>query len=538
MIQLLLVDDEPVILKSLVHNDWAGAGIGAVHQADNGLAAVEVLKRTEVDIVVTDIRMPGMDGLELCRYIREHYPRTRCVLLTGYGEFEYARQAIQTGISSYLLKPVRDEELLAQVGELVETIRWEAVEKGSMEKTKRTLDIHLPMLRSSLLKDLLSGMVLPAPELKSRMEEYSLPFQLSAPCFMVLVRLEGLFRQSGDRDLDLYEYAVQNIALELLEADYDVWSCKDTHDYLVFVVQAKGMEAPSSGAEAAVAETAARELQAKVPDFLKGQVSVWASRGFRLPEELADQYRAGLNEFRKVPRSGEGHLLRAGELRSQSKSLNALHSPPGFQQLLEAGRYDDARQKLDRVFGELDDRMLDSEEHLMEIVYTLANAFLYLAHLQGKTLLELSGWEAGLTADPRLFRRPERVRRWALDALANMEASSLRDFKDSKGQLIAKIHRFIEAKLAGDVSLQTIADHVGLHPVYLSTVYKQEMKENISDFIIRYRMEKAGMLLHTTDIKIYELASRLGFQNPPYFSKLFKQHYGVTPQEYRDRVGL
>jgi two-component system, response regulator YesN len=537
MIQLLLVDDEPVILKSLVNNDWAGVGIGTVHQAENGLVALEVLKRTEVDIVVTDIRMPGMDGLELCRCIREQYPLIKCILLSGYGEFEYARQAIQYGISSYLLKPVKDEDLLAQVGELVEAIRLEQAEKGTLEKTRRTLRTHLPMLRAGLLKELLAGPALPARERAARMEEYGMSFRPEVSCFMVLARLEGVFRQSGDRDLALYEYAVQNIAGELLESRCRVWSCKDTNDYLVFVLQPKE-ETEEAGVAASIAESAALELQEKVSDFLKGQVSVWVSGGFRLPEELADTYRAGLNEFRKVPRSGEGRLLRSGEQRSQSKSLQALHSPPGFQQLLEAGRYDDARFKLDQVFAEMEERRLDSEEHLMEIVYTLANAFLYLAHLQGKTLLEMSGWEAGLTADSGLFRHPGRVRGWALDALRNMEAASFRDLKDSKGQLIARIHRFIEAQIAGDVSLQTIADHVGLHPVYLSTLYKQEMKENISDFIIRYRMEKAGMLLRTTDIKIYELASRLGFQNPPYFSKLFKQHYGLTPQEFRNRLGL
>lgn len=536
MIQLLLVDDEPVILKSLVNNDWAAIGIGELHQADSGLAAVEVLKRAEVDIVVTDIRMPGMDGLELCRYIRSHYPLTRCILLTGYGEFEYAQQAIRHGISSYLLKPVRDEELLAEVGKLVADINQEEEQKSSREKSSRTLYAHLPLLRSNLLKDLLGGLILPSSELAARMEEYGLAFRPEASCFLVMSRLEGLFRQSADRDLSLYEYAVQNIAAELLGDHFEVWSCKDTNDYLIFILQNKaGASVPDEGND--MVEAAARELQAKVSDFLKGQVSVLVSAEFRMPGELAGRYRAGLNEFRKVPRSGEGRLLRYGEQRSQSKSLNALHSPPGFQQLLEAGRYADARRKLDEVFMEMNDRMLDTEEHLMEIVYALANTFLYLAHLQGKTLLELSGREAGLTADPRMFSQPDRVRKWALETIENMEAAGLQDMKDGKGQLIAKIHRFIEAKLAEDVSLQTIADHVGLHPVYLSTVYKQEMKENISDFIIRYRMEKAGMLLRTTDIRIYELASRLGFQNPPYFSKLFKQHYGVTPQEYRDRVG-
>lgn len=535
MIQLLLVDDEPMILKSLVNNDWAAIGIGQVHQADSGLAAAELMKGTAVDIVVTDIRMPGMDGLELCRHIRECYPRTRCILLTGYGEFEYAKQAIQYGISSYLLKPVRDEELLAEVGLLADAIRRESEQKGSMEKASRTLYAHLPLLRSSLLQELLAGTEVPAAGLAERMDEYGLPLREEAPCRLLMIRLEGRFRQSVDRDLPLYEYAVQNIAGELLEEHFAAWFCKDANGYLVFVLQTR-VPGLDSGEAELLAEESALELQEKVAGYLKGQVSVLVSGAFQLPGGLADQYRAALNQFRKVPNNGQGSLHRSGEQRSQSRSLQALNSPPGFQQLLEAGRYDDARQKLDLVFGEMSDRMLATEEHLMEIVYTLANAFLYLAHLQGKTLLELSGWEAGLTADPRMFSQPDRVRKWALDAIASMEAGSLRDLKDSKGQLIAKIHRFIEAKIADDVSLQTIADHVGLHPVYLSTLYKQEMKENISDFIIRYRMEKAGMLLRTTEIKIYELASRLGFQNPPYFSRLFKQHYGVTPQEYRDRL--
>jgi two-component system response regulator YesN len=163
------------------------------------------------------------------------------------------------------------------------------------------------------------------------------------------------------------------------------------------------------------------------------------------------------------------------------------------------------------------------------------NAFLYIAHLQGKTLMEVSGLETDVSSDPRALSRADQVMEWAVGVLESMESGSIREFKDGKNQLISKIHRFIETHIAQDVSLQTIADHVTLHPVYLSSMYKQEMKENISDFIMRYRMEKAAAMLGSTDIKIYELASQMGFQNPPYFSKLFKNYYGVTPQEYRDR---
>ncbi|MNC21302.1 HTH-type transcriptional activator Btr [compost metagenome] len=236
-----------------------------------------------------------------------------------------------------------------------------------------------------------------------------------------------------------------------------------------------------------------------------------------------------------MPRSERGIIIGSEETHCLSSSLHSLYTPPSFQQLLEAGRWEDARAKLRDVFEEMKAKKLDTEEHMLEIVCSLTNSFLYIAHLQSKTLMEVWGRDADMAADPRKLSQSGRVIEWAEKMLESLESGSIREFKDVKNQLMTKIHRFIENRNAEDVSLQTIADHVNLHPVYLSTLYKQEMKENISEFIMKYRMEKSGLLLRTTNIKIYELASQLGFQNPPYFSKLFKNYYGVTPQEYRDR---
>lgn len=535
MIQLLLVDDEPVLLKSMVENDWARIGVGYVFQAASGLEAAEVLKKTPIDIVVTDIRMPGMNGLQLCEHIQEHYPRTKCILLSGYGEFEYARQAIKFGTVNYLLKPIKDEELMDEVSRVKKLTQQEWEHVGSLERARQTLHVHLPLLRSNLLNNLLSGGSLSSSALTERMKEYQLPFVTGMDCSFILVRMEGAFGNSEEGDFLLFEYAVHNIACEILEADYDVWYCKDSFGYLCFLLQDKVKDGSLDKVDDKALEKSAYELQLKVAGFLKGQISVLISDWGVFPDELAVHYRKSLNEFRKVPRSDREITIMSGKPRVQSRSLQSLYSPPSIGQLLEAGRWADARNKLSDVFEEMSSKKMDTEEHMMEVIYTLMNAFLYIAHLQGKTLMEVSGWETDVTADPRTLYRTDRVMEWAVGVLQSMESGSIREFKDSKSQLISKIHRFIEAHIANDVSLQTIADHVNLHPVYLSSLYKQEMKENISDFIMRYRMEKAGVMLGSTDIKIYELASQMGFQNPPYFSKLFKNYYGVTPQEYRDR---
>lgn len=402
-------------------------------------------------------------------------------------------------------------------------------------KGRQTLHVHLPLLRSNLLNNLLTGSTLSSSALAERMKEYQLPFEPGMNCSFILVRMDGGFGDAVEHDDLLFEYAVHNIACEILEPDYNVWYCKDTFGYLCFLLQDNGKGGSFDTRGDNVLEKSAYELQLKVSAFLKGQVSVLISDEGIFPDELALHYRKSLNEFRKVPRSDKGIMIMSGMPRVQSRSLQSLYSPPSIQQLLEAGRWGDVRKKLSDVFEEMSSKKMDTEENMMEVTYTLMNAFLYIAHLQGKTLMEVSGLETDVSSDPRALSRADQVMEWAVGVLESMESGSIREFRDSKNQLISKIHRFIETHIAQDVSLQTIADHVTLHPVYLSSMYKQEMKENISDFIMRYRMEKAAVMLGSTDIKIYELASQMGFQNPPYFSKLFKNYYGVTPQEYRDR---
>ncbi|GLX70978.1 response regulator transcription factor [Paenibacillus glycanilyticus] len=530
MTKLLLVDDEPMLLMSMAANDWELIGIEEVFQASSGLEALDILRQHAIDIVVTDIRMPGMDGLQLCKHIQSHYPRTKCILLSGFGEFEYARAALRYGTVNYLLKPIKDEELMEEVSTVKSGLDNERQQKGNVEQALQTLHVHLPLLREKLLDDLLSGVLLPEDRLIERLREYRLPFRTGIDCNLLLIRMDEAFGES-DQDFALYEFAVYNIAAELLDKKYEVWSYKDSYGYLCLLLQKINMDV----VDEQELEHAAMEIQSNVSRYLKGKTSILVSETCRFPEEAAGQYRKSLNAFRKVPRSERGIIISTTTTYSLSNSLQSLYSPPGFQQLLEAGRWEDARAKIIDVFAEVQVKKLDTEEHMLEIVYCLTNSFLYIAHLQNKTLMEVTGYDSDIAADPRGLSEIGRVREWADRVLGYLESGSVREIKDTKTKLIVKIHRFIEARIAEDVSLQTIADHVDLHPVYLSTLYKQETKENISDFIMRYRMEKAGMLLSTSDIKIYELASQLGFQNPPYFSRLFKNYYGATPQEYRER---
>jgi two-component system response regulator YesN len=538
MYRLLLVDDESMILNSMMDNDWRSMGIEEVYQASNGLEAVKLLHAFPIDVVVTDIRMPGMNGLELCKHIREHFSRTRTILLSGYSEFDYARQALRQGAVDYLLKPIKDEELMDKVKGTIETLvrDWEKAE--SVESAMKTMRLNLPLLRSNLLNERLARTG-DAAEWAETMVLYGIPFRLGDTIAMFAVRTEYWFTESKEQELSLYEYAVSNMADEIMGRTCDIWSCRETHGYMFYLVKPKEQDSLANDDDAFGAELmqAAHQLQQNVKHYLKGNISILISGRGSFPDDLPQMYRSALSELYKLPISETQVIMKlAGQTTfGKTESIQSLYTPPTVIQLLEAGRWQDVRVKAVEILTEMTAKRLDTGEHLMEVVSTLLQAFMYSAHLRGESFADIAGDEWKLADRLGVFKRVDDIRSWTFRIVDILEAGSRRENEEAHHQLINRINRFIETHIAEEVSLQAISDEVGMHPVYLSSLYKKETGENISDFILRFRMDKAGILLRTTDIKIYDLAGQLGFLTPPYFSKLFKKHYKLTPQEYRDR---
>jgi two-component system, response regulator YesN len=527
-----------MLLTSMMEIDWASIGIDHVFTATSGVEAVQLLEKHAIDIVITDIRMPGMDGLEVCEYVREHCPRTKCIILSGYSDFNYAQQAIKSKAVNYLIKPVKDAELIAAVTQTLHTIaeEWEAV--SSMESARQTLRQNLPLLRSNLLNELITGTSYSDHTIEEKLSAYALPFSLGDPLFMVMIRMEKWYKDSNEDELSLYEFSVGNIINELMQEYFELWSCKDSLGYLIWLVKPKRLENGSD----LLLDKLVKQVQTCVNNYLLGEVSVLLS--FQEPlykNELFSVYRLLLNQFRKLPRSDHGFFIRLeeGKLQRQVESLQQLYQPPTLLQLLEAGRFEHARGKIQSVFKEIQTKKLDDEEHILEVTTNFYNAFSYVAHLQGLSISDLIGDE-GAKIDFPFFKGTTSlsVFDWFLSMTDRLEKLIVQESSDVQVNLVHKVHQYIEENISVDISLQAIGEHVHLHPAYLSGIYKQLTGENISDYIYRHRMEKSGYLLLNSDMRVYELAQMLGFQNAPYFSKLFKTHYGITPQEYRDKFRL
>jgi two-component system response regulator YesN len=504
--------------------------------------------------------MPGMTGLELIAIVREKWKKTKCILLSGFADFSYAQEAIQHGTVDYLLKPVSEDQVRETVQRVLDQIQAEWEEILSQQRIRHTLKEHLPLLKGNLLNELLQGRRYGTEGWRQKMEELNIPAFHNGVIALVLVRMEEQFLHYDAYSLSLFEYAVGNIAEELFAPQYELWHCKDAHDYLVFMLKWRsrddgldeGIErleqqsrVRTGSTEAAAKleeqqlhlERTASELQKAVTTFLKGKVSVLVSAWGSFPNDVSSIYNQALSLFRKRIGSEHDIFMTAQEEPAfeSYRTLQRLYELPSLTQLLEAGRWEEVETKLHGVFEELNEDWAQSQEHLLEVFYAVSSSFSYITHKNGRQLAELIGPDYLKLTEGVPFRSISLLREWSLRVLGQLKADMDKEVRDSRTSIVHRVQQFVEQNLSGDVSLQAIADHVYLHPVYLSKIYKLETKQNITDYVFQLRMEKAAYLLKNSQGKVYEIAEKLGYQRAHSFNHVFKKHYGMTPQEYRDQ---
>lgn len=538
MLSLLIVDDESAVVDTLAYTiPWEQLEILTVHKAYSAKEAIAILSEHAVDLMIADIYMPGMSGIELAEYVRQHHRHIRCVLLSGHAEFEYAKQALTYGVSEYLLKPAADEEIIRVIRKLADQIREEWQEVVSRTRVVDTLRESLPVLKDKLLNEMLSGK-LPEEGAEHVLELYDLPFRPGDDIRLMLIRMEESLPEYNQRDFFLLEYAILNIAAEMFGDAYDLWTCKDAYDHLVLLVRGRGEMQTGRGAEDKRAESKkfdllALQLQRNIGVFLKRVVSIIVSKWGVFPGDIGSMYRQMIGQVRGRLANESGCFL-PGDLPEESAAhqpLQPLYETPSLQHLLDSKQWGVYREKLSMVIALMKDMPHLSEEYVREAYTVISGSFYYYAHRHHQLLSDLVG---GAGVLDRTVRSVQQLAEWAEYMLDKLEGSDQAEQRSAKEKLTMRIKDYVERNL-DTASLQTIADAVYLHPVYLSRLYKAETGEAISEYIHKQRMERAAQLLRTPTIRIYEISESLGYRNAAYFSKVFREQYGMKPQDFRDQ---
>lgn len=547
MIEVLLVDDESYVTESLAATiPWQELGVSQVYQADSAADALELLERQPIDIVVTDIQMPEMGGLTLIEKAQAEWPHLRFMLLTGYSEFEYAKKAIQLQVSDYILKPVDDGQFIASLTSMIVTLQqeWEQNEQYAQLIYERRSD--LAVLRRNFMHELLLGKQKSHAKIEEQLVKYEIPLRIGQPAVMLLVQLGTYFHRMDERSISLLEYAVGNIAEEVLSRHFAVWHGQSPHNGLTMIAMLKHTPVRT---ELSILESHPRRLKhsdaiAKmeellplfrqhVNEYLKGDISVIVTNEFVFPESIDGVYRTGLRYLLSLDdREDRREFFLQDEPPAEAsvKLVEPLYRPPTLLHLIEAQQWDAVRDKLAELFDN-GAAMTYSRENVYELYLMITYAFMYASHKHGKTLAQVG---CDLLFDQAPTQSLDRLRMWTNDTLQQLQQALSVEEHHTKRHIINQVKQIVTDELGEEISVKTIADRVYLHPVYLSKVFKAETGESLGDYIIRMRMERALYLLKHTNRRIYEITAELGYQNPQYFSKIFKKVYGKSPQEFRE----
>ncbi|MDQ0088920.1 two-component system response regulator YesN [Paenibacillus anaericanus] len=521
MKSLLVVDDEKHYADSLAETiPWSTLGISQVLKAYSASEALTLMESLPVDILMTDIRMPHINGLELIEQARRRIPGLKCLLLTGYSDFDYARKAIELQALDYLLKPAKDEQLLAAMGRIVKQLEQER----SFEQGFRIYRDNSAELKAGLLLKVLSGN-LKDKALAEKLKLFDLPLPIPGPVSLCLVRLGPPFEGQDLYSQFLIRFAINNMLEELLMERYDCWSATDDDGNLLVLVYDLS-EAPPDPEW--VHERIDR-LSQEVRNLLKGEISVGEADSL-FPEGLQASYMTAKSRLDSNGRSSEQVAVRNEE---ESRLMRKLYEAPLLTHLLETEQWEAAETKIRTFVSPL--MHTGSPDLMRDVFFFLSNAFQYIANRSGRTLAQILTPRQAAFVKGKSMLHASQLESWALELLRTLRDKLGEETVDHSQVIVRKTQSYIQKELDKDLSLTLLAKRVFIHPNHLSKLFKQCTNTTVSQYIYEQRMFKACELLKHTNNKIYHIGENIGYPNTNWFIRKFRDYYQVTPQEFRDK---
>ena len=518
--RVLLVDDEEDIREGISRKmDWLGLGFSLVGEAANGQDALELAESLRPDVILTDIKMPFMDGLELCRILTDRLPAARFVVFSGFDAFEYAKQAIQMNVVEYILKPINADELSAVLRRLKDQLDRERAERRNVELLRSRYTENLPVLRELFYANLLDGHIEPGTE---RERAARLDIDLQGEEWAV-----GLAYIGSDRRDALSTLSIQNLLEETLTAD----RCKLSlyNDWVAVIV---------SLTESFTIYDLIRVLD-RVCTLAASYLGLTLTVGVGAPcKELSGMARSAAEartalEYRSMV--GRGQVIYIGDLEPDGGQVLTFEEADErtLTAAVRLGSEQEVRDAAATLAGKIREANPSAGQYnlfLMELVTHLIK----MIRRSGVGMEEVFGTGFSLPVQKSELPRLEELEDWCAERYLRLRTLIRRRQTDSAGQTVETAKEYIRQHYAeSDLSVEKLCAYLHLSSTYFSTLFKRETGTSFTAYVTTVRMEAAAEAIRGTEEKTYLIAQRCGYEDPNYFSYVFKRHFGVTPTKYR-----
>jgi len=532
MYRLLIVDDEPVIVEGLATmlggSDLPLKEIKLAYSAKEALAYFE---DSPFDIILADIRMPQLDGLQMVERIKSKTTECKIIFLTGYSDFEFARQAVKFGASDYLLKPIDDEAVISSIRKVIGVLDKEYENMLALEKAKLQLTKALHSQKVEFFRQLSNRTLKPDPmTLRRNFQHFDIPFdEKKQVTSSILFRIDEWDDHFDPEDEPLLQFAVDNILNEMLQETCHLESFQVEKGLTAIVLQAK-------------TESVSENIQSIMQQKLEGaQDTIYRVLGAVVSFEML-QRSVAWNEWPEQLNSltanmrlhlGKGMLIVHN---SEASSLDAPVMSELIQNIIDNINSRDI-ESFERNF---DLAALDMQGASQGAVNAISSTFMTIsAHILDQArkynLSNIFNTE-DIEKMTNLYRHKnlQEMKTFMMEML-NKLVSMMESYRRNPAEaVINQVKAYIGNHLMEELSLNVLARKVYMNSSYLSRIFSQHTQEQLSVYITRTKMEYARSLLMNSDFKIYEISQKVGFENPNYFAKVFRKAFGISPQDYRN----
>lgn len=517
--RILIVEDEPIMRKMYVELfDWEKNGFDLVDVAPNAIKALEVLHATKVDVVITDIKMPIMSGLELIRLAKEEFPKIKFIVMSGYDDFSLVREAFMLGVREYFLKAELDFDHISQTLLKLK----EEIEKENKDSEDRTISSgesgnkeYNFLLCDKLMKELVWGRT---PEKSAeQLKEYGVNLNHETLCIMVLSLVDyyTVEKSVWNNEREVFKYAMINVLDEICRKYGDLYTVYNLpNEYLILYSKEANVDFESIFNDITAA-------------FLKC-FSLVCNCGY---SEMNGEKRNVEMIYQEAKKAcdfcfavGNGKMVAYQDIRFAGVEQNLSLYVQEMKNILKQGegeRIKDAIHKLRISANNVCHRQIDEVKNLFYLYY---NEMVHFIKSQGiakddcETIFNFNNLKhkADLTA----------FNTWLTDSLSEISEAL------SNSGKVNKAKQYIRTHYSEQINLNTVAEHLGISVGHLSRIFRQSEGCGFSNYLLTTRMEAAKNLLTTTNLKIYEVAQQVGYTNTEQFSKMFKKVVGVTPKAF------
>ena len=529
--RIMLVDDEEEVRKAIIRKiAWEQLGFVMVGDAENGEDALEKLEQLEPDVVMTDIRMPYMDGLTLSARIRDKYPSLKILIFSGYDDFEYAKQAIKLNVTEYILKPVNGEELTQILNRIRISLDEEIEQRRNITALQKSYLGSLPILRELFLNDLVRRTT-DIDTVVPKLREYGIDILDARKWLAVVIHIEQI-EQSETQVLSQHQELIP-ISVRGLVEDHLKSYCRNaifnSADGITVIVAVDENNTQTG------LINLLNDICKESKRVLEVSITVGVGHSCNSLKEISRSYQSAVDAlgYRAIVGIGKTIYINdvepviCGKLQLDVKSEAELTAAVKF------GPKELISNVIQSLVAHMDEVKVHARQY-QAYMLSIVNCITRTMQQYDLDIGEMFDSENWYTATMEGIYRKEEFAEWLLPIALRMNEALNHERDNTARKVILNAKEYIlEHYSDPELSVETLCRYLHMSPAYFSTMFKKETGQTYINYLTQVRLDKAVELLNETDEKTYMIAQKVGYQEQNYFSYVFKKWYGFSPTKYR-----